>query len=240
MIDDESPEKGMLEAHTRAKSAATPPAPAAPDDLGDDDASLIDGSPDLGGTDLLTLAAETVAEPRRARGRPKGSANKRNMDMVAYLAALGHRDPMVTLSMLQTADTGELARRLGTPVIDSAGRPVLTAMLDGDGKPIRDDNGELVRTLLIRPEDPLKVAQMQRQAASDMLPYFYAKKPQQLELGDGADARPVMVIGEMTVNQRVEGSVIGLATLPVVQPEKANEINGDIVRENETADSEAE
>lgn len=213
MTDDETPEMGMLEAHTRAKIAATAqpvatmtPAPAAPDDDDAEIADLIDGSPDLGGTDLLTLAAETVAEPRRARGRPKGSANKRNMDMVAYLAALGHRDPMVTLSMLQTADTKALAKAIGCDT----------------------------------PKGRLAVAQMQRQAASDMLPYFYAKKPQQLELGDGDAARPVMVIGEMTVNQRVEGSVIGLATLPTVQPKKPNEINGDFVRENESSEGDGE
>ncbi|MDP3241753.1 MAG: hypothetical protein Q8M69_15110, partial [Reyranella sp.] len=35
-----------------------------------------------------------------------------NGDMVAYLAALGHRDPWVTLSMIQTADTGALAQTL--------------------------------------------------------------------------------------------------------------------------------
>lgn len=206
MTDDESPEKGKLEAHTRAKIAATAPAPAMPIDDEAETADLIDGSPDLGGTDLLTLAAETVAGPRRARGRPKGSANKRNMDMVAYLAALGHRDPMVTLSMLQTADTKALAKAIGCDT--AKGR--------------------------------LAVAQMQRQAASDMLPYFYAKKPQQLELGDGDTARPLMVIGEMTVNQRVEGTVIGLATLPTVQPEKANEINGDFVRDYDAGNNKAE
>lgn len=210
MSDADRPEKGMLEADTPAVSATSPVAAiaqaasmAAPAAIEADDDDLLDGSPDLAATDLLTLAADTVAGPRRARGRPKGSANRRNMDMVAYLAALGHRDPMVTLSLLQTADTKALAKAIGC---DSA-------------------------------KGRLAVAQMQRQAASDMLPYFYAKKPQQLELGGGEDARPLMVIGEMTINQRVEGSVIGLGELPAVRLEKANEINGEFVREK--ADAEA-
>lgn len=203
MRGGESPEKGLLGAH----APGDPPGDRAPGAAGGaggieavdqgDDAGLIDGSPDLGGSDLLALAADTVAGPRRARGRPAGSANKRNMDMVAYLGALGHRDPMVTLSMLQTADTKALAKALG---VDTA-------------------------------KGRLAVAQMQRQAASDMLPYFYAKKPQQLELTDDGAMRPLMVIGEMTVNQRVEGSVIGLGNLPAVRPEKANEINGEFMRE---------
>ncbi len=209
MSDDGSPEKGLLEAHTRGDPAAPAPAPAASGaqaaEPGDDPADLLDGSPDSGATDLLTLAAETVAGPRRARGRPKGSANRRNMDMVAYLAALGHRDPMVTLSMIQTADTKALAKAIGCDT----------------------------------PKGRLAVAQMQRQAASDMLPYFYAKKPQQLELPEG-DARPVMVVGELTVNQRIEGSIIGLGNLPAVHVEKPNEINGEIVRESIAADAETE
>lgn len=209
MSGEGSPDKGLLEAHTRGDLAAPAPAPAASSaqaaEQGDDPAALLDGSPDIGATDLLTLAAETVAGPRRARGRPKGSANRRNMDMVAYLAALGHRDPMVTLSMIQTADTKALAKAIGCDT----------------------------------PKGRLAVAQMQRQAASDMLPYFYAKKPQQLELPEG-DARPVMVVGEMTVNQRIEGAIIGLGNLPAVHVEKPNEINGEIVRESSATDVETE
>jgi len=209
MIDDESPVEGYPEAHTprRASADRAPGDAQLPAQVDQDEAEpdLIDGSPDIGGSDLLALAAETIAGPRRARGRPKGAANKRNMDMVAYLAALGHRDPMVTLSMIQTADTKELAMALG---VDSA-------------------------------KGRLEVAKIQRQAASDMLPYFYAKKPQQLELPDGQQL-PTMIIGEMTVNQRVEGTIIGLGSLPAVRVEKANEINGDFVRETDAPEGDGE
>jgi len=79
---------------------------------GADPADMIAGSPDIDAPDLLAVAAELSAAPRRARGRPAGSGNRKNGDMVAYLAALGHRDPWVTLSMIQTADTGALAQAL--------------------------------------------------------------------------------------------------------------------------------
>lgn len=73
---------------------------------------LLDGSPDFDGDDVLSMAAKSSNEGRRARGRPSGSQNKRNADVFDYLAALGHRDPAVTLSLIQSADPKELARAL--------------------------------------------------------------------------------------------------------------------------------
>lgn len=100
---------GHLAAHTRAD-----PAPAEADQAmpGEDPADLLAGSPDVAAVDLLSVAAELAAAPRRARGRPAGSGNRKNGDMIAYLQALGHRDPWVTLSMIQTADTIALAKAL--------------------------------------------------------------------------------------------------------------------------------
>lgn len=82
------------------------------DVTGADPDELLTGSPDLAADDLLSVAAELVASPRRARGRPAGATNRKNGDMIAYLAALGHRDPWVTLSLIQTADTEKLAQKL--------------------------------------------------------------------------------------------------------------------------------
>lgn len=103
---------GHREAHTRAD-----PAPAEADQAlpGADPADLLAGSPDVAGADLLSVASELAAAPRRARGRPAGSGNRKNGDMIAYLQALGHRDPWVTLSMIQSADTVALARELMLP-----------------------------------------------------------------------------------------------------------------------------
>lgn len=146
MADAENPLSG---AHT----------PADEQPGGEDEAlGLLDvaGSPDALSLDVLGAAAELVAAQRRARGRPKGSGNKRNGDMLRYLQNLGHRDPLVTLSMIQTADTKALAKTLCADAID--------------------------------------VFKVQAAAARDMLPYLYAKKPQQLELPAG-DRVPLMVIG---------------------------------------------
>lgn len=149
--------------HSGAHTLPEPGDQAAQDALeAEADALDLLGSPDVLTDDVLGAAAELVASQRRARGRPKGSANKRNGDMLRYLQNLGHRDPLVTLSMIQTADTKALAKMLAADKID--------------------------------------VLRVQAAAARDMLPYLYARKPQQLELPPG-DARPVMVIGEMNVQQ---------------------------------------
>ncbi len=128
MIDDgDEADQGLGEARTRAapenSAAALPPrseidqavaalgAQLAADDAGQLD--LLAGSPDLHPLDALERAAETTAAERRARGRPKGAANRRNTAVFEYLEALGHRDPAVTLSALQSADTLALAQHLG-------------------------------------------------------------------------------------------------------------------------------
>lgn len=90
--------------------AHTPPAAELP---GADPLDLLAGLPDGEGDDLLALAAEIVAAPARARGRPLGAANRKNGDLIRYLQARGHRDPMVTLSMIQSADFGQLCRMVG-------------------------------------------------------------------------------------------------------------------------------
>lgn len=184
-----APGEGHLEARTPPGAAPIGDDQALP---GADPADLIAGSPDIDAPDLLAVAAELSAAPRRARGRPAGSGNRKNGDMVAYLAALGHRDPWVTLSMIQTADTGALAQTL--------------AMKRGDA---------LV---------------LQLRAAEALMPYHHAKKPQQLDLPIG-DKRPLMVIGEMNV-AIMSGD--GFMSAGIAPGEKANEINGDIVRDGAT------
>lgn len=95
----------------------TQPDPAgAGADPGDDEADLaavLACSPDVADKTVLAVAAELAAIERRGRGRPAGSPNRKNRDMIAYLAQLGHRDPWVTLSMIQSADTRKLAKALG-------------------------------------------------------------------------------------------------------------------------------
>lgn len=158
MSDAEQPKQGHLAAHTptaqRQKSGDLPSqneiaqaVAALRDQIEGDDAdqlALIDGSLDIENLDPLSVSANLVARPRRDRGRPKGSANKRNTQVFEYLEALGHRDPAVTLSMIQTANTTALAQLLGC--------------------------------------DPIDVLKVQAKAASDLMPFKYAKKPLAVEV----------------------------------------------------------
>lgn len=81
---------------------------------------LLSGSPEEGASDLLTRAANTVTEGRKGAGRPAGAKNKRNTQVFDYLEALGHRDPIVTLSLLQTASTDMLAVFLDCDRLEAA------------------------------------------------------------------------------------------------------------------------
>ncbi|TPN57161.1 hypothetical protein [Mesorhizobium sp. B1-1-7] len=104
------PDQGHPDAHTLRGAAAIEAGAELP---GADPLDLLAGLPDGEGDDVLALAAEIVAAPARARGRPLGAANRKNGDLIRYLAARGHRDPMVTLSMIQSADFGELCKMVG-------------------------------------------------------------------------------------------------------------------------------
>jgi hypothetical protein len=199
-------QEGHRDAHTRADPAPIEADLALP---GEDPADLLAGSPDVAASDMLSLAAELAAAPRRARGRPAGSGNRKNNDMIGYLAALGHRDPWVTLSMIQTADTAKLALALRSPVMKN-------------GKQLVSKSG----TPLFNTPSPMDVLAIQKSAADALMPYHHAKKPQQLELPPG-DLRPLMVIGEMNVSI---GGPDGFMSAGVAPPEKANEIKGDAVR----------
>lgn len=144
-------------------------------DAGGDQLDLIEGSPDVLDLDTLATAANQVAAQRRARGRPAGSGNKRNAAIFDYLAALGHRHPAVTLSLIQTADTMALARALGTPMTDDEGH-VLAQPLVQDGKLVMDGKGEPVMVPIIQPADPVKILAIQQKAAGELLPFDLAKK----------------------------------------------------------------
>lgn len=184
----DSADQGHPDAHT----------PAAAELPGADPLDLLAGLPDGEGVDALALAAEIVAAPARARGRPPGAANRKNGDLIKYLQARGHRDPMVTLSMIQSADFGALCKLVGA----------------GGAK------------------QKLAVLGIIRGAAADLMPYHHAKKPLQLELPPG-DRRPLMVFGNVENMQVVADGdgFMSAGMMPVDRGEKANEINGDAVRQ---------
>lgn len=208
---------GQREAHTPRDPAAIEPSSAAIEDgaalPGADPLALLVGSPDLDASDLLAMAAEPVLQQRRARGRPAGAGNRKNGDMIGYLAALGHRDPWVTLSLIQSADTGKLAMALRSPAMKNGKQMVSKA-----GTP------------LFNTPEPGEVLALQMRAAEALMKYHHSAKPQQLDLPPG-DKRPLMVIGDgANVNVLIAG---GYASDEFLPPEKPNEINGTAVREGE-------
>ncbi len=112
--------EGYSAAHT-PPAAGEDPAPGdqaeadqgAPELTGADPADLLAGLEEEQAVDTLELIAETTLTERRGSGRPKGALNRKNGDMIAYLQAKGHRDPWVTLSLIQSADFRELCRMVG-------------------------------------------------------------------------------------------------------------------------------
>lgn len=161
-----------------------------------DQLDLLTGSPDIDDESTgLARIANKAASTRRGRGRPAGSSNKRNTVVFDYLEQLGHRDPAVTLSMIQSADTIALAQVLG---LDS-------------------------------PKGRQAVLAIQRQAAADLMPYKYAKKPTVVELPDGAGVRPFMAIGEFNITQINNGD--GVMSLDGAK--KPNDFNGASMRHDD-------
>ena len=132
MADGEDGKQGLGEAHTQGGKPVT--GSSAADQVSRADlgaavqqiaAELADApeqfdllAQDTEPVSTLGLAGEIVARRNRGRGRPPGAANLRNDKVFDYLQALGHQDPATTLSLLQTADTEELARMLGCEPIE--------------------------------------------------------------------------------------------------------------------------
>lgn len=139
MADDA--EKGLSEAHTWRDPIEGAPigdqaAPA--DDLGAAVAQLAGQLGDQGEqfdllgdppapVDTLESLADKSSAERRARGRPAGSTNKRNTQVFDYLEHIGHRDPVMTLSLFQTMDLRELAAMLGCKMKDAAALQISAA-----------------------------------------------------------------------------------------------------------------
>lgn len=71
--------------------------------------ALLDQSRESGQQDTLTLMANSVTGPRRARGRPQGSKNLRNTQVFDLLEAQGHRAPEHVLSLIASTDPRVLA-----------------------------------------------------------------------------------------------------------------------------------
>jgi hypothetical protein len=119
--------------------------------------------------------ASILDDRRRARGRPKGSQNRASKDLAEYLLRMGFSDPALNLAKLANADPVKLAAELSAPYLSKG------QWLEGS----------------ITPGDALKLI---KDANAELLPYFHAKRPQQIELPAGQQMG-VMIIGEMNFHQ---------------------------------------
>ncbi len=205
------PDQGQSEAHT-------PPAGAADQALpGADPLDLLAGSPHLEPEDIFAMAAEPALLQRRARGRPEGALNRKNNDMIKYLAAKGHRDPWETLSLIQSADTLRLAMYLRVPMQEN-------------GVVKRNEKGET----LYNPPNPEFVAALQERAATTLMKFHHSAKPQQLDLDMGnSGKRPLMMFGDganVMIQQNVAFDSAGIMPNGNVE-ENQRLIEGETVRE---------
>lgn len=194
------PSDGYQAAHTPGPAGSDQAAgeadQGAPDLTGADPADLLAGLEEEQAADALELVAETALAARRGAGRPQGALNRKNNDMIAYLQAKGHRDPWVTLSLIQSADFGDLCAMVGA--------------VSGKSK--------------------MAVLKLQVSAAESIMNYHHSKRPQQLELPAG-DKRPLMVIGEMNINQVSHEGFMSAGEPPDRAEQNQRVIDGEAVRE---------
>jgi hypothetical protein len=115
--------------------------------------------------DMLGRVAETVNAKRRARGRPSGSANKRNSEVFDYLEARGFKAPEVRLMEIVTADARDLAAAISGPHAKAEA-------MDFD--------------------KVLEVMRLQIKAAETLMPYKYAKR-QELKVESNQNHLHVMM-----------------------------------------------
>lgn len=76
--------------------------------------ALLEDSAERDQTDTLSMAAASVTEARRGRGRPLGSKNLRNAQVFDLLEAQGHRDPVYVVSLIQSIDPLKMAELLAS------------------------------------------------------------------------------------------------------------------------------
>lgn len=126
--------------------------------------------------DLLG-AAPIGPAPARGVGRPAGARNKRTDEWRRWLASSGKRHPLEFLIWMVSSSPAELCKHYEVSV--------------------RGEDGEMVLSSL----EPKEVAQLQKSAAIEALPYFEQKLPTALEI-ENETRRTVVVIGEASASQQ--------------------------------------
>lgn len=146
--------------------------------------------------------ASIMDTAKRARGRPKGSQNRRSADLANYLLTMGYRDPALNLADLANADPLALAVEMAAlPTVEGATpQQLLNAAISA---------GTLDRL------EAAKIAErafnMVSDANSELLPYFHAKKPQEVHVSK--QVMGVMVIGEMPTERRDDKNTFDLTAV---------------------------
>lgn len=134
--------------------------------------------------EVAGFVSATIAAPvKRGPGRPPGSPNRTTLQLQRYLQARGYRDPAEFLASLVSMDTRALAAALRGPVPPRE---------DGEVPPV--GFGEALAAL-----------ELQRKAASDLMPYFHQRMPQQVE-HRGEGARPLIIIHDAPAGGAVRPS----------------------------------
>jgi hypothetical protein len=187
-----SPDRAAKVGATRALAEAAMAGLA--DRLGSDEAepdqpSLLLADPDgefclFGGP--VRHVADIRDTAKRARGRPKGSQNKRSADLANYLLKMGYRDPALNLADLANANPHDLAAELSEPYRPKSG----------------EHKGQLVEGSVT----PGEALELIMKANVELMAYFHAKRPQAIEVN--SQMMGVMVIGEMKTERDDGGKVM--------------------------------
>ncbi|MDP9560513.1 UNVERIFIED_ORG: hypothetical protein J2740_001702 [Rhizobium nepotum] len=143
--------------------------------------------------------ASIMDAAKRARGRPKGSQNRRSTDLANYLLSMGYRDPALNLADLANASPAALAVELAClPAVPDATPELLIEAALKAGVMDRD---QVVKVMS-------KAYEMIEDANSELMPFFHAKKPQQVEVK--TQALGVMLIGEMPTERPAADAALDL------------------------------
>lgn len=146
--------------------------------------------------------ASIMDTAKRARGRPKGAQNRRSADLANYLLTMGYRDPALNLADLANASPVALAVELAClPAVPNATPELLMEAALKAGLLDRD---QVVKIMS-------KAYDMIEDANSELMPFFHAKKPQEIHVSK--QVMGVMIVGDMPTERRDEGSMMNLTAV---------------------------
>lgn len=144
--------------------------------------------------------ASTLADAKRAPGRPKGSQNKATRTFGETLMRMGFRHPGLNLAAMANADPLKLALQIAClPVVEGATAEEHMAAALATGVLKRDQAISLMT----------KAHEMIDKANAELLPYFESKKAQPIEGGE-TRVLGVMVIGQMPSDPATQAKTIDL------------------------------